>query len=166
MSQLCALSSPFSGILSVTGILRQLRAISPCRENVFSFGLCVRRKRLVPSHFVRRFLIEKDLVAIQVFQHDSRPVWPHLRLALKPHGHRFQALVVAQAIIGSYAKKRKTATLLANQRKVAFALGHVQSEHRLVTIRQCYGYPSIGPHRNVCGALDGGSPTTSRFAEP
>src|SRR5215468_3187895 len=109
----------------------------------------VRRKRLVLSRFVRSFLVQKDLVAIQVFQHDARPVWPHLRLALKLHGLCFQPFVVPQAIVGSYAKKRKTAALLPNQREVAVALGHVQSEHRLVTVRQRYGYPSIGSHGNV-----------------
>src|SRR5215510_16252786 len=109
----------------------------------------MRRKRLVLSRCLRRFLIQKDLVAIQVFQHDSRPVWPHLGLALKLHGPSFQPFVVAQAIVGSYAKKRKTAALLANQREVTFALGHVQSEHRLMTVRQRYGYPSIRSHWNV-----------------
>ena len=40
-------------------------------------------------------------------------------------------LVVAQAIVGSYAKKGKTAALFANQREVAVALDHVQSEDSL-----------------------------------
>ena len=43
------------------------------------------------------------------------PVWPHLRFALKLHGPRFQTLVAAEAIVGGYAKKRKTTALLAKR---------------------------------------------------
>src|SRR5262249_9412101 len=107
------------------------------------------RKRLVLSRFISRFLIQKDLVAIQVFEHNSRPIWPHFRLAVKLDSPRFQPLVVAQAIVGSYAKKRKTAALLANQREVVVILCHVQSKNRFVTVRQRYGHPSIGSHWNV-----------------
>src|SRR5262249_54516514 len=100
-----------------------------------SWFFSVRKKRLVLSRFILRFLIQKDSVAIQVFQHDSRAVWPHLRVALKLHAQRLKALVVAQAIVGGYAKKRKTAALLADESHVAVALGHVQGKHRLVTVR-------------------------------
>src|SRR5215467_1558008 len=107
------------------------------------------RQPLVLIRLISRFLIQKNLVAIQVLQHDSRPVWPHLRFALKLHAQCLKPLVVAQAIVGGYAKKRKTTALLANQGDVAIAIGHMQSKHRLVTVGQRYGYPSIGPHWNV-----------------
>src|SRR5215471_12908971 len=143
-------SEPLDQSYDISFRILEPRSIgATARRNVFLLVFDVREKRLVLSRFTCRFLIQKDLVAIQVFQHDSRTVWPHLGLALKFHGPCFQPLVVAQAIVGSYAKKRKTAALLADQREVAVALGHVQSKHRLVTVRQRYGHPSIGSHWNV-----------------
>src|SRR5262249_52016127 len=90
------------------------------------------RRRETPTLGASGLLVQKQLIAIEVFKEHSNTPWASLRFPMEFHSASLHCFVITHAIDGVEGQEREAACLLAHKCQVVGVLRQLESERARV----------------------------------